>query len=164
MCRPTRWPMCWPTHRWDRILNFYQTLSISIQQRHWLNLCWCSCLLITIICITQLVLTTWNVTDTLICIGFLAHPVSALCQEVSRSECSWFWSQPGGPCLWLWYQSWQSQFFTFGKQCQCSVLIRNLSSYNRKGMKSATSKLNSAESSSCPNHLQSILGNGWRII
>ena len=22
-CRPTHWPMCWPTRWWDRILNFY---------------------------------------------------------------------------------------------------------------------------------------------
>ena len=28
VCRLTRWPTCWPTLRWDRILNFYPMMNV----------------------------------------------------------------------------------------------------------------------------------------
>ena len=34
VCRPTHWPMCWPTRRWDRILYHYHLLD-SIMGKGW---------------------------------------------------------------------------------------------------------------------------------
>ena len=34
VCRPTRWPTCWPTRRWDRILYLYLNKPLDLKWFH----------------------------------------------------------------------------------------------------------------------------------
>ena len=44
-CLPTRRPLCWPTRRWDRILNFYRSIRPfrHIYSGVWVHSVWAWC-------------------------------------------------------------------------------------------------------------------------